>query len=325
MELVWATEDFRIHGQPYPGFPIVLYGSMDSCVPVNEFLRHYLLRGRIGSRRSWASTGRALYDFFGFLEANDLAWDSPRDAGDHSLLAAYRDFCLDTVNLSRNTVRQRLLYVCKFYEYALRRGWVEALPFELEARSMRGRSDFLAHTDASGGKVSARNVSPKKHRDIPKFLGKAQIQALLTTAHNPHHKTILRFGLQTGLRREEIATFPLAYVVNLDRLESRQRNLVVHLDPRDGHGIRTKGMKPRSIVISRAFMRDLHQYAVQLRGERASLSAREHRNLFLNQRGEPFAADGKRIERIVREIGRRAEIKVYPHMLRHYLPFRTMS
>jgi len=40
---------------------------MDSCVPVNRFLRHYLLRGAIGSRKSWANTGRALYDYFSFL------------------------------------------------------------------------------------------------------------------------------------------------------------------------------------------------------------------------------------------------------------------
>lgn len=63
MELVWATEDLVIAGRPYPGFPILLWDTMDSCVPANEFFRHYLLRGAIGSRKSWPSTGRALYDF----------------------------------------------------------------------------------------------------------------------------------------------------------------------------------------------------------------------------------------------------------------------
>lgn len=52
MELVWATEDSVIAGQPYAGFPILLWDSMESCVPVNQFFRHYLLRGAIGSKRS---------------------------------------------------------------------------------------------------------------------------------------------------------------------------------------------------------------------------------------------------------------------------------
>lgn len=50
MELVWATEDFLIAGQPYTGFPVLLWDSMESCIPANQFFRHYLLRGAIGSK-----------------------------------------------------------------------------------------------------------------------------------------------------------------------------------------------------------------------------------------------------------------------------------
>lgn len=59
MELVWATEDFVIAGQPYTGFPILLWDSMESCPPANQFFRYYLLRGAIGSR-SRADKERAL-------------------------------------------------------------------------------------------------------------------------------------------------------------------------------------------------------------------------------------------------------------------------
>lgn len=45
MELVWATKDFVIAGRPYPGFPILLWDTMESCAPANDFFRHYLLRG----------------------------------------------------------------------------------------------------------------------------------------------------------------------------------------------------------------------------------------------------------------------------------------
>ncbi len=57
MEFVWATKDLVIDGRPYPGFPILLWDTMESCVPANDFFRHYILRGVIGSQKSWPSTG----------------------------------------------------------------------------------------------------------------------------------------------------------------------------------------------------------------------------------------------------------------------------
>lgn len=325
MELVWATPDFTILGQADPGFPILLWPSMESCVPANRFLRAYLQRGAIGSKRSWPSIGRAMYDFFSFLEAHELHWDHVRGSEESSLVAAYRDYCLDQIGLDRNTVRQRLIYVCKFYEYALSQQWIDRLPFGSEDRTARRKDAFLAHVDASGGKASARDVMPKKRRDWPKYLSKNEIKALLSAAaDNPHHQMMLRFGLQTGLRREEIATFPAAYIMDPDRAGHPQRNIQIPLDPRDGHGIRTKGSAPRAIYISRRFMRDLHDYVVHTRGLRASLGATEHPNLFLNQFGTPYADHGKGIERIVREMGRRVGIHAHPHLLRHTYATHTL-
>jgi hypothetical protein len=137
MELVWATEVLVIGGRPYPGFPILLWDTMDSCVPANEFFRHFLLRGAIGSRKSWPSTGRALYDFFSFLQAHDLDWRDVDRGEAKSVVAGYRDYCLVECQLARSTTRQRLHYVCKFYEYAQQQGWVSRLPFGYEERKVR--------------------------------------------------------------------------------------------------------------------------------------------------------------------------------------------
>lgn len=94
MELIWATKDLLIAGRPYNGFPILLWDTMESCVPANDFLRHYLLRGAIGSTKSWPSTGRALYDFFSFLQAQDIDWDDVDRGKAKSVIASYRDYCL---------------------------------------------------------------------------------------------------------------------------------------------------------------------------------------------------------------------------------------
>jgi integrase len=325
MQLVFATEEFVIEGNSYPGFPIVLHDSMDSCTPANRFLRYHLMRGAIGSERSWATIGQAIYDYFAYLQARKRRWDDPRPAEEQGLVGAYRDYCLDRLGHKKNTVSLRLTYICLFYEYALRQGWIGELPYGYEEReARRKRRGRLSHTDNSGGKVRSRDVSLKRQQQLPEFLSKDDVRTLLAGVKNPHHKLLIRLALQTGLRREELATFPEAYVFNPTTKGTTTRNIKIRLDPNDGHGMDTKGSKPRHLFISRRLMQDLYQYKAQLRGERASLSKSPQKPLFINQDGMPFAAHGKGIERIIRNIGQKCGIQVHPHMLRHTYATHTL-
>lgn len=324
MELIWATENFAIAGQPFPGFPILLWDSMESCVPANQFFRYYLLRGAIGSRQSWPSTGRALYDFFSFIQAHELNWRDVDRGEAKSLVAAYRDYSLHTCELARNTIRQRLQYICKFYEFALKERWVERLPFAFEERTVGRERSFLAHVDASGGKAMAKDVMPRIHRTLPKFLSMAEIKSLLAVVENPHHRMMIRVALHTGLRREEIAAFPLIYVFDPDKAGRSERNIRIQLDPYDGSGMVTKGSKSRDVYVSRKFMAELYRYVTTVRGERTSPSKTLQRTLFLNQFGEPYSSDGKSLNRIISETGKRAGIKVHTHMLRHSYATHTL-
>lgn len=318
MHLIWATDQFTIGGRAYPGFPIILDETMSSVVEVNEFLRSYLTRGVIGSERSWPSTGRALYDYFGFLEAHDLHWTDVNSGDEKSLVASYRDYCLKDIKLARQTVRQRLLYICSFYEYGLKQGWISRLPFSKEERTVPISSDAYANSHQAGsGTKTVRDVMPRHHRTMPKFLAKHEVVSLVAATTNIHHRMILLMALQTGLRVEELATFPLSYVFNPDTKHGNGRNVRVVLDPSDGSGMSTKGSKEREIWIPRRFMAQLYRYSILNRGELASNSKAEHPTLFLTQEGKPFAGHGKHIEVFVRESGKRAGIKVHPHMLRH--------
>lgn len=323
MELVWGTEDFVIAGQPYQGFPILLWDSMESCTQANLFFRRYLLRGEIGSKQSWPSTGRALYDFFSFLQAHDLDWRDVDRGEAKSLVAAYRDYCLVTCELALNTTRQRLTYICKFYEFALEKGWVKRLPFGHEERTVKRESSFLEHVNAGGGKALVNDVMPRRHKPLPKFLSMSQTKSLISVADNPHHRIMIQLALCTGLRRNELATFPLTYVFDPDKAGRTERNLRIRLDPFDGSGMETKGSKKRNIWISRKFMAELYRYVTKLRGERASLG-KDQKSLFLNHLGEPYGSDGKSLNRIIVETGRRAGIEVHTHMLRHTYATHTL-
>lgn len=323
MELVWGTKDFVIAGQPYQGFPILLWDSMESCTQANQFFRHYLLRGDIGSKESWPSTGRALYDFFSFLQAHDLDWRDVDRGEAKSLVAAYRDYCLVTCELAINTTRQRLTYICKFYEFALEKGWVKRLPFSHEERTVKRETSFLQHVDASGGKGLVNDVMPRRHKSLPKFLSMSQAQSLMAATDNPHHRIMIQLALRTGLRRNELATFPTAYVFDPDKAGRTERNLRIRLDPFDGSGMETKGNKVRNIQISRKFMSELYRYVTKLRGERASLG-RGHNALLLNHLGEPYGNNGKSLNRIIVETGERVGIEVHAHMLRHTYATHTL-
>ena len=104
MELVWSTSDLVIGGHSYPLFPILLWDSMESCRPANLFLRYYLRRGAIGSRKSWDPVGRAMYDYFSFLQVHGLEWDDCDRGEEKTLVAAYRDYSLETAKQKRSTL-----------------------------------------------------------------------------------------------------------------------------------------------------------------------------------------------------------------------------
>lgn len=287
-------------------------------------MRWYLSRGSIGSAKSWPSTGRALYDYFSYLESNSLDWrDVVRD-DERTLVAGYREWCLNDVKLKVNTVAQRLVYVCEFYDYALKQKWIERLPYAYETRRISRNSGFLAHTNSSGGKTDVRDVMPRRHHNLPKFLSLSQVRTLEAASINPHHKIVIQFARGTGLRREEIATFPRSYVFDPDAAGRPERNLRIDLDPRDRSGMKTKGSKPRTIYIPRRLMSELHHYLSVVRGERRQLDAPDPLPLFINQGGQPYAADGKGLERIVRDIGKSVSIHVHPHMLRHTYATHTL-
>ena len=103
MQLVNTNSNFAYKGLAQPGFPILLNSSLEIVKPVFQFMVYIAIQdARVQSKRTVKSYASCLYDYFAFLEANNIAWDEPylNDSNNFSLsaLALYRNWSTTLVN-----------------------------------------------------------------------------------------------------------------------------------------------------------------------------------------------------------------------------------
>lgn len=81
-----------------------------------SFLWHTLIEsGESLSALTWEAYGRRLYDYYAFLEANNLAWNDEIPAHGLSVLSRYSDWSIGELALDPRTVNNRLALIVRFY------------------------------------------------------------------------------------------------------------------------------------------------------------------------------------------------------------------
>ncbi|MBP0644668.1 hypothetical protein J8J17_23010, partial [Mycobacterium tuberculosis] len=78
---------------------------------------------------------------------------------------------------ARSTINDRIRSICRFYNWAHQRGWVEHLPFRMiDVRITSGRKQaLLTHADARSAVVAANILTVAEFEKLPRALRADQL------------------------------------------------------------------------------------------------------------------------------------------------------
>lgn len=321
MRLVLATDKLFVQGRSFAGFPLLIANGKP-VEPAQTFLWELLTQsGRRQSKLTWEKYGRTLFDFFSFCEANTVDWRAEPTRGLPSAIDWYRDWSKGEVNNAGRTINQRLRLVIRFYEWALKTGFIARLPFSYTEVKSGREPGLLAHV--ADEKVRTPDVLLAERLSPPEFLSKEQAQICLTDLDNVTHHLMFALMVRTGLRQVECRTFPLKYLFD----PSRRRDLAegqfirVRLNPRD---MKLKFDRPRDIDVPYSLMEDLWWYSIRHRTKRIRIAASTCQTLFVTESGRPYGTGS--LTDIFARLQQRVGFRVRPHMLRHtYATYTLMS
>lgn len=311
MKLFLTDSSFVVAGVPRPNIPFLCDDEMELVPAANLYLRYIAtIKGRTRSEQTWQTYGNHLLDFFGFLEANDLKWDTV----EQTQIAAWRDAMLDR-DCTRNTANQRLRCVHAFYDWAMKFGITHSRSFPKDNVWVAKPKGFLAHVDASGGQFDANSLTVQTHKHVPQFLHMDKAIRFLD-AMTPYRLRLMGYlMLLTGMRREEVVDFDYRVVPNpagCDDTKAIPMTL-------DATITKTKGNKTRVVMVPYDLAAVLFEYFTfewpkLLKRHKATFGA-ETTHFFLSRDGKPLSLYG--LNGAFRRFSAKTGIYCHPHMLRH--------
>lgn len=301
--------------EPRPaGFPLLFTAKMELIESVVEFLHEHAVR-RAHSPDTVRTYAEILYDWFDTLEQSGVDW-TQADAAD---LIAYRNRMLSELSghtkrrYAIRTVNHRVRGVLRFYEWAVRSGWMQSS--ELTGRS----SDFaIARRHEALPAVGDNSLDTslfvlRQYTSLPRPFAPAEVRELLATLLPPYD-LMARWQLYTGLRVSELLRLTVADI-------SRAMKTTCIGSGKEYAAIEVlrKGRKNGYVIASRSLLEETvgyvstHRRAWLARAVRKRRRAEDSR-LFVNSRGR--AATKNWYQRVIRRAGLACGFVAMTHLLR---------
>lgn len=315
MEIFFTDQNYKIGGHPIPGVPFFVDSEYKLSDNLNEFFtKDLLVDGRINSPKTWKTYAYWLRDFLEWANANSIDW---KNANSQEIMA-YRNWSLETCELSPNTVNGRIGVIKRFYNYAVRVGLVKSNPVtESESQSfVNFDADFLAHTHKL--KHKRNYLSVKVTHELPKIFSEQEIKRLFNASRSARVKLMMRLMLECGLRREEVSNLPASVVE--DAIRSAQQ-----MGP--GSEIQfflpasiCKGNKGRTVILSYPTAMKLMQYRATIRPKYLKLYKAKQKAdpsaFWLTRLGTAYRTESLSTD--ISNLGKLAGVPdTHPHKFRH--------
>lgn len=297
--------------EPRPcGFPLMFDASMALIEPVLAFLHEHAVQ-RAHTTDTVRTYAEILYDWFETLEQNRLAW---RDAAAADLVA-YRNRMMTQPSAhtdrrySIRTINHRVRGVLRFYEWAVRAGWLAASPLTGRAPdfSLARRARFTrVHTDQS----TDRSVFViRQYESMPRPLSSMQTRELLA-ALAPPYDLMARWQIYTGLRVSELLRLSVADVTFSRKHPEPQFRLI---------DVLRKGRKSGYVIASLSLLEETDGFIGVYRRAWLRRGARKGREshdaaLFIGSRGALVSKN--RYQQVMQRAGQVCGFKATTHLLR---------
>ena len=209
-----------------PGSPLFFSAAMELIEPAVAFLHEHAIQ-RAHTADTLRTYAEILYDWFDTLEQSGIVWGD----ADGADLVAYRNRMLAHSSAvtgrpySVRTINHRVRGVLRFYEWAVRSGWIRGSPLVGRgsdfALSRRGRGLHSADSDSSLFVL-------RQFESLPQPLTSIQARELLARLAPPYD-LMARWQLYTGLRVSELLRLTTYDIVQHERARGAHSTATQHV------------------------------------------------------------------------------------------------
>jgi integrase/recombinase XerD len=289
------------------GRPFALDSQMRWNAEVNAFLaRLSVISGCTSSPKTWRSYAYELADWLGFCERIGISWRRVTELD----IAKYRNILASESStqtgrpLKRSTINHKLGVITQFYRFALRKGWITTLPFDLEViRVPRGAEAALAPQLLACVATSLRLPEAREELDLPP---RQDIRRFIRSFRAWRDRLMAEIMWLTGMRNAEVCSLP------------------VHALPDDPGAIEKetvalrvtgKGQKRRTVLFPVRLLCSVDRYIHTERARHIRGRGTAPPSVFVGRTGKPLKTSA--VNRVFTSNCRRTGLDIWPHLLRH--------
>ena len=289
------------------GRPFVLDSQMRWNAEVNSFLaRLSVISGGTSSPETWRSYAYEFADWLGFCERIGMDWRrvTEIDLGRYRNILASEPSIQTGRTLKRSTINHKLGVITQFYRFALKKGWIATLPFDLELIRIPGGAGaaFTPQRTACVA-TSLRLREAREELDIPP---RQDIRRFIRSFRAWRDRLMAEVMWLTGMRNAEVCWLPV-HALPDDPGAIAKETVAVK--------ITGKGQKWRTVLFPVRLLCSVDRYLHTERERHIRRRGTAPSCVFVGRTGKPLKTSA--VNRVFTTNCRRTGLDIWPHLLRH--------